>query len=239
MSYTYATYQTALAQLMVFQSTADADFVAILPSIIDYAEQRCYRELDLLSATVTDSAAATANTRSFTLPQNQGRFVVPESYSVITPLGAVTANSVRTPLIAVNKEFIDFCWPSDQATAASVTPQYFAPLTDQTILLAPPPGAAFVIEVRGKIRPVPLYTNTTGTWLSLYVPELFIAASMVFASGWMKNFGSQSDNPQMAVSWETQFNTLLKSAEIEEARRRFAGAGWSSHAPEPIAASPR
>ena len=239
MSYTYASYQTALTQLLVYPSTSDPDFVAILPSIVDYAEQRCYRDLNLLATVVRDSSAATANSRLYTLPQAQGRFAVPETYSVITPLGAITATSVRTPLRPVSREFIDALWPSDQATGASVTPQYFAPLTDQTILLGPPPGSAYVIEVAGKIRPSPLYTTTSGTWLSLYVPDLFITASMVFASGWQKNFGSQSDNPQMAVSWESQYQTLLRSVSVEEACRKFAGAGWTPQAPQPIAATPR
>ena len=63
MSYTYATYTAALAELMVTPST-DPNFVAIEPSIIDYAEQRIYRELDLLGTNITDSTATlTADTR--------------------------------------------------------------------------------------------------------------------------------------------------------------------------------
>ena len=68
MSYTYATYTAALAELMVMPST-DPNFVAIEPSIIDYAEQRIYRELDLLGTNITDSTATlTASNRNFTLP---------------------------------------------------------------------------------------------------------------------------------------------------------------------------
>lgn len=37
MSYTYATYTTTLANLLA-ESETDANFVQILPSIIDYAE---------------------------------------------------------------------------------------------------------------------------------------------------------------------------------------------------------
>ena len=56
MSYTYTTYTAALAELMV-TSDADANFTGILPSIIDYAEQRIYRELDLPYTNTTDSSA--------------------------------------------------------------------------------------------------------------------------------------------------------------------------------------
>ena len=40
--------------------------------------------------------------------------------------------------------------------------------------------------------------------------------------------GSQSDNPQQAQSWEAQYQGLIKSAEMEEVRKKFAGPGWTS-----------
>ena len=54
--------------------------------------------------------------------------------------------------------------------------------------------------------------NTT-TWLGDNVPDLFFCACMVEAAGWMQNFGAQSDNPQMALSWEARY------AERSEERR--------------------
>ena len=52
MSYTYDSFQAALALYMAIPqaNVSSPNFVAALPSIIDYAEQRCYRELDLLAA---------------------------------------------------------------------------------------------------------------------------------------------------------------------------------------------
>ncbi len=48
MPITYTSYKTTIANLMVIPET-DANFLQILPSIIDYAEERIYRDLDLLS----------------------------------------------------------------------------------------------------------------------------------------------------------------------------------------------
>jgi hypothetical protein len=79
-------------------------------------------------------------------------------------------------------------------------------------------------------------TNTT-TFISLYLPDLFIMASMVYVSAYQRNFGRQSDDPQMAQSYEMQYQTLLKSADLEENRKKFEAAAWSSQEPS-ISATP-
>jgi hypothetical protein len=81
-------------------------------------------------------------------------------------------------------------------------------------------------------------TNST-TWLSLNVPELMVAAGMVFAAGYMRNFGSQADDPKMATSWETQYSTLLKSANTDSLRMKYEAEAWSQQIPSPIATPPR
>ena len=49
MSYTYSSFQSALASAIEDAefSLSDIDFQALLPTIIDLAEQRAYRDLDL------------------------------------------------------------------------------------------------------------------------------------------------------------------------------------------------
>jgi len=232
MSYTYTTYTAALAELMV-TTTTDADFIAIEPSIIDYAEQRLYRELDLLATVTRDSAPLAANNRNFTFPTNNGRFVVANGINVITPSSqTVPDNGARHPLTATSRDALDLLWPS--ATGATV-PTLFAPITDQTIIVGPWPDAGYTVEVIGFIRPAPLSATNTSTFLTLYLPDLFLAASMIFASGFQKNFGAQSDDPQMAQSWEGQYNKLFASANVEENRRKWAAGGWSSQQPTPLA----
>jgi hypothetical protein len=55
MSYTYTSWRTALASAIVVDQN-DPDFDGILPSCIDYAEQRIYSELDLLTTVLRASA---------------------------------------------------------------------------------------------------------------------------------------------------------------------------------------
>lgn len=233
MSYTYDTYRAALALEMVTDA-ADPNFVAILPTIIAYAEQRIYRELDLLSTVHRDGTGAlVANDRNFTFPQH---FVTSQQINVITPAATAPDDGTRNALTPVTKEFLDNVWPSSSGAAV---PTYYAMDTDQTIIVGPWPNAAYRVEVVGTIRPTPLSADNTTTFLSLYLPDLFLAASMVSASGYMRNFGSQSDDPGMAVSWESQYQALKGSADVEEMRKKYAGPSWAPMSPKPLATPPQ
>lgn len=233
MSLTYSTYLTTIATLMEV-SASDADFLAILPQIIDYAEGRIYRETDLINTRVADSSSTlSSNTRTFTFPvPATGRFAVVEQINIVE-------SSSRTPLRPVSREFLDLAWPTATASASTVRPQYYAPFTDQVIVVGPPSGATVTLEVVGTIRPTALSASNTTTYLSTYLPELLVAASMIFAAGYKMNYGAQADDPKQAVSWEAQYQSLLASVNMEDARRKYAGASWTSKRAEPTAVNQR
>lgn len=227
----YTTYVAALINLANETTPPSAAFTGILPDIIDYAELRLYRELDLLSTIFRDgSSTCTANSRNFTLTQPApGNFVVTEQINVITPSGTTpTTGGTRNALLPVSKEFLDWTWGAETATSSSVVPECYAMITDQTLILGPPPGSPYTIEIVGTIRPNPISASNPTTYLSLYLPDLFLATSAVYLFGWQQNFGQQSDNPQTAQSWESQVQILLKSAATEEARKKYSSASWTS-----------
>jgi hypothetical protein len=228
---TYATYKSALATLSVVPET-DPNWLAILPDTIDYAELRIYRDLDLLSTVTTSTSFATvANISKVTL--SQGTFVTLQNVNVITPSGTANPDSgTRNPLLPVSKEYIQYSWPS--STNAGV-PQYFAMIDERTFSLGPWPNAAYTLEIVGTYRPASLSAANTTTFISQYLPDLFLMASMIFVSGYQRNFGRQSDDPQMAQSYESQYQALLRGAMVEEYRKKFAASGWSSISPSPVA----
>lgn len=221
MSYTYSSLSSALEVEAVLQS-ADPNWQAILPTIIDSAESRIYRDLQLLSCVVRDtSGSLTANSRNFTLPQSLGYFTTVKSLSCIV-------SSVRQPLRPVSIHFIDAAWPSETAASASSVPQYFAPLTDQTFIVGPSPGSTLQMEVIGTIRPTPLSASNTTTFLSSHLSDLLFAACMSAIAGYQRDYGAQADDPKLAMSWETQYQLRLASANKEEAMRKFQSGDWVS-----------
>ena len=233
MAYNYTQYVANLANTLVVPST-DPNYTQELPNIIDDAEQRCYRELDLLTTIIRDQTGAlTANSRNFTFPQHM---VVSESLNVFTPVSTTTN---RQQLIPVTREWMDAVYGNEASTTVPSIPHYYAMITDQTIIVGPPPDAAYTVEVVGTIRPPPLSVTNPTTYLTQYLPDLFFAASLVFGYGYLQNFGAMTDNPQAAVAWEGHYQALLASANVEELRKKYQSHAWSPKLPSPIATPPR
>lgn len=236
MSYNYAGYVQQLANMLVVPQT-DPNYQIALNNIIDSAEQRIYRELDLLNTVVRDQGGTlTANSRNFTLPQTAGRFVVTNNFNVFTPVGTTTN---RTQLVPVSRDFLDAIWPNEASASTPSVPQYYAAIIDQQFIVGPPPDAGYTMEVIGTIRPTPLSASNTTTYLTLYLPDLFLAASMVFAAGYQQNFSAMSDNPAQSMSWEEHYKSLFASANTEEQRKRYASQAWTSMQPASLATPPR
>lgn len=235
MAYSYSTYTLAL-QTMIATSGADVSFQTILPSIIDYAEQRIYRELDLLSTDIADySTTLTPNSRNASINQS---FVVTDTVNVLTPAGSGNSNGTRNPLVRVSKEVLNTLWPTNTSSAMPSVPTMFAMIDQWDIIVGPPPDAAYGLEVIGTQRPAPLSAANPSTFLTDHLPDLFLAASMIFVSGYMRDFGAQTSDPAMSSSWEAQYEKLLASAMTEEQRKFGWGASWSSY-PTSAAAEPQ
>lgn len=216
---TYSTYVTALALEAVVQPT-DTNFQAILPTVITNAELRGYRDLDLLDTTARDSSATLAlSTRNFTLPSTLGTFIVCEQMNVITPAGTTNPElGTRVPLIPVSIDTLDFLWPS---VSGSTTPAYYAMMDQDLAIVGPFPDQTYTVEVVGTVRPPSLSTSVTTTVLSVFFPDLFLAASMVEMAAFQRNFGAMADDPKMAISWEGHYQAILKSAVTEEQKKKF------------------
>lgn len=249
---TPATGASYLSQIstMAVVDVADPNFLTILPAMVSYAENRIYRDLDFLFTSISTTAySLTVGSREIVVPA--GTFVVPEQINVLTPAGVTNPNAaVRNPLLPTTKEFLDAVY-SNYADVA--LPKYFCPFDDYLFLVGPYPDQNYTVEIVGTYRPQSLgpgaadttflnsylantgvaYPNfastTTTTFISLYLPEMMILASMIYIAAYQRNFSSAMGNdPQMPITYETQYQTLLKSALEEENRKKFEAAAWSS-----------
>lgn len=237
MALNYSTYVSQIANLTVISSN-DANFTTMLPGMIDYAEQRIYREGDFLATYITDmSTNVQANSRVFTYPTTSGSFLVIDQINIFTPFGATSSNATRVPLVVASKHYIDNVYPNN--SSGTGVPKYFAPARATTAILGPVPDQNYNVEVIGTQRPTPLSASNSSTFLTQTLPDLFIAASMIFISGYMRNFGSQADDGPMATSWSKQYDLLFASAGMEEQRKKYGSQGWQSQIPNPIATPQR
>jgi hypothetical protein len=239
---TYTTYKTQIAQMAVVAED-DVNFLAILPMMIDYASLRICRDLDLMFTSVSLHGAGyqlTAGNRNLSFSQdlpNGTSFVVSEQINLITPVGQSDPDvATRTPLLPATKEFLDAVYGSASYTGV---PKYFVPFNETLFFVGPTPDASYYVEVVGTVRPASLSASVPVTFISEYLPDLLVMASMIYISAYQRNFGKESDDPQMAQSYEGQYQLLLKSANVEEARKKFESAGWSSQSPAPVASPTR
>jgi hypothetical protein len=234
-SINYTTYIAQITNLMV-TSTADTNFNTMAPGMIDYAEQRIYRELDLLFTRTNDTSITLSSGVRTVAISTVPNFVGIEQINVWSPVGALSSNATRNPLTPVTKEYLDFAWPTSTATGV---PIYYATLNTSTYIVGPTPDQGYTVEQIGWTRPTPLSASNSSTFLTQNLPDVFIAASMVFAAGYMRNYGAQADDPQMPGSWESQYKMLFASANAEELRKRYQSQGWSAMTPNQIATPPR
>lgn len=233
---TYSEYVTEIATLAVVPET-DPNFVEILPQMITYAENRIYRDLDLLETVTSVSSYTTAsNGRTLTFPVAD--FITVQEVNVITPAGTTIPDyGTRNTLLPVTKEWMNYNYVSN---ASAGVPFYFAMFNQNTIILGPWADDTYTVEIVGTFRPDSLSATNTTTFVSLYLPDLLIMASMIYVSAFQRNFVSAAANdPQMPINYETQYQTLLKSAMVEEARKKFQSSGWTSMSPAPVASPSR
>jgi len=230
--YGTTSYVTQIATMAVVQST-DSAFQTILPQMITYAENRIYRDLDLLITQTTNSYSVTGN-----------NIDVPAA-NLITVQNVVLADGTGNtyPLLPITRDFANNVYGNNNNTG---TPQYFFitggaanEITDYNIYVYPYPSASYTATVTGTFRPASLSSTNLTTFISLYMPDLFIMASMIYVSAYQRNFGRANDDPQMAVSYESQYKALLQGATIEEYRKKFQASAWSSHGTSPVATPTR
>lgn len=131
---------------------------------------------------------------------------------------------------------------STQVTISDFSPSYWNGVFTATVVNSTTISITLPSSISGTVSASVIGVVANGnsvTFISQYLPDLLVMASMVYISAYQRNFGKESDDPQMAQSYEGQYQTLLKSATVEEARKKFDAAGWSSQSPATVATPTR
>lgn len=224
----------------------DAPLQAIVPQMLNYAELRIQRDIDFLNARSSNTYTLTQGNNVLSIPIND--FLTLETLEITQTSGGNVVNS--TPLIPCSREFIQNCYAG---LFSADTPQYFAMYGDNfgdgantyvNVLLGPTPNYAYPVRATGVIRLPSLYqfatvglADTSYTYISQWMPDLLIMASMIYVSAFQRNFSATSDDQPMPMSYEKQYQMLRLGAITEENRRKFQASGWSSYS-TPTAATP-
>jgi hypothetical protein len=243
MALNYTTLISEVATITAITSgvlvNGDNNFGGVMDAAIDYAEGRLYRDLDLVSASIVDaSVVCTSGVRTVSLSTTAGNPLQIDALNLLSSAGTTSSNATRIPLVPAARSVIDMVYPSVVSSNCG-QPQFFARINDTEVIMGPAPDQAYGIEMQATIRPDPLSASNSSTWLTQNVPELMVTATMVFLAGYMRDFGAQSDNPQLAQSWEGQYKALMATAQVDSMRQKFESAAWTAQSPTPLATPPR
>lgn len=225
----------------------------VLPQIIADAELRMYRDpkLDFLATRTTDITQKT--TRGLRSVPVAPQMIVVETVALITPANTLPTvlGAQRLPLLRVAEPWHDMTWPTESMVQA---PRPFETYWDlfseeeaaegddplpgpSAIMISPTPDDAYFVEQKGTFRPSPLSSTNQTTFISVFLPDLFVSASMVLVSAWQRKFGQPND--PMAMTWEAHYQEQLKGAAVEESRKKSLSVGSSPYTPSPLAGMPR
>jgi len=228
------------------QQGVDAAFSELIPHMLNYAELRIQRDLDFLQSQSSNTYALTPGSNTLSIPIDD--FLTTQTFEVLQTSGATVVNG--TPLLPVSKEFIQNVYAG---AASAGTPEYFAPVGDTfgnggnvatNIMLGPTPNYPYPVRVTGTIRMPSLYkyavagvADTAYTYISEWLPDMLIMASMIYISAFQRNFGPTSDTPESGMTYEKQYQVLRIGAITEENRKKGQGSGWSAYS-TPTSATP-
>lgn len=231
--FTLASYQAALVT-QIPSLVNDPNFVTILPAALDYAEVSIQRDLDLFgSHGLQDIGNLTIGIPTL---------LVPTTILVVEQMFYTPAAGSRMPLVPCTD--VALSWIYGSAPPGPPEVWNFLPMTQATnssglivqqIEVGPVPDQTYLLTAFATSRLASLAANPNGTYISLNMPDLLWAASMIFLAGYNRNFGAMADDPRQATSWTAEYQRLLKSAEVEEARKKFISQAWTAEYPAPLA----
>ena len=200
--------------------STDTDWPVYLPAIIQRGELRCYRDVDFLATRKVATIVLAANVSSFTAPTDW-----------------MLGMAIRLTDINVTLDRREISFVKDYGGVGQ--PRYWSEPTQGTIWIAPTPTLVYNAELAYHYRPAPISSTNPSTWLATNCPDLLFSACMVEAAGYMRNYGAQSDDPKMALSWSTRYSETLEIVRREEARRKGEPAFDASFAPPPTSNLPQ
>jgi len=194
------TYAELIQSLQDWVESSEATMVAELDIIIELAEKRIYRYIDLENGWKYSSVALVQGTEVVTLPTDS---VVIRAVEYM-----VNATTARTALLQKDVTFIDD-YTGNRATEG--TPRFYAHYTDSQILLGPAPDStAATVEIAHTYRPTQLSSGNTTTWLSTEAPDVLLYACLKELATF------QLQEPDIIANYDKMFNEALQGSILEE-----------------------
>lgn len=198
------TYTELVTRLQNFTEDPDSEFSDEIDTIIENAELRIARDLDVENFT--------AMTERVTGSMSTGNREIARTSAVISVSQFNIVNGSARPVLQKRPEsFLNFFWPDRTATGV---PRYYADLDETKWVVAPTPDDTYAYEIETKQRITGLSSGTPTTWISTQHPDLLFFACLVEGEIF-------HTNPEDLALYEGRYQQALEGVNRESIRNRM------------------
>lgn len=191
------TYDSLLTDVQTYCERTDDPFIQQVPRMIMLAENRLASEVRGLGLQkyVTGTLSGT------TLPK-------PERWRETVSFN-ITADSNR---VFLQQRTYDYCRAFASDPSATGTPRYYADYEYEHYLIVPTPSSSFAFELSYYERPQPLSSSNQTNWITRYVPQLLLYATLLEAQPFLKR-------PERIAEFQALYDRALQAVAQETTRR--------------------
>jgi hypothetical protein len=190
MSWTYTTLKSAIQD---YTQNTESTFVADLGIIIQQAEDRIIKSVELPNFRKNVTGSLTNGNQYLTAPDD---YLYPFSLAVLD------SSNNYSYLISTDVSFIREAYPSAASTGV---PKHYAQFDDNSFIVGPSPDANLNVELHYYYIPTSISASADGTsWLGTNAPELLLYASLIEAYTFMKG------EPDIMANYEKRFQEALQ-----------------------------
>ena len=207
------TYTELKQQILDYCETDSAVLTdVIINDIIEHAEHRIFRSIELDNQKEYVNGNTAANNRFVLLPGQTTSATTP-TISDITTIRYVTlytdsGTKERHELVRVDVDFLNEYYPTPE-TGSAAKPRYYSTWDMGTIAIAPTPNAVYKFEIGIIKKPTGLSSGNTSTWLSVNAPRVLLYACLCEAFKFLKA-------PQDLQVYEQSFSQALQELAQEQ-----------------------
>ena len=191
-------YSTLLQAIVDVAEDDSVEFSAYIPTGMDLAEERLFKELELPEVPTKVTGSLTQDNRMLTKPAS---YKYPH-YFRITVSGAGRLLEKRTD------DFIQDYWPTPTVTGV---PKYYADSSSTEFIIAPTPDSGYSYELKATFPPTKLSVSNPTNYFVNECQDVLFAACMVEMAKFMKAWS------QVTV-WKAYYEAARDSWNINSKR---------------------
>lgn len=210
-------YTTLIAAIMSLAEDIGVELEEYLPVVVDLAEQKLTKELDIIGLTYTSP--------SITLPVGQTVITKPQGHKLAYYLKVTNPNTnVEKLLLFKQDDYLIEYWGSNKFSG---DPKYYSDIDETSFRIVPSSNDVWDVVVKGVRRPDPLSASNQTNMFTRQASDALLAACMLEVATWQRNDALYAKYQPIYSECRDGLNN--------EGRRQRRDSGQSPQNPDPSA----